>query len=114
VTGSAPEHGSGAWGGGAAVRSSAGFPPAGGGADVGPGIRDWLWGEHPGTWGRRGAPWIAQQIGEVFPRHRYLLDPYHLLEHLYSGATGLPENGAEEAGIWVAQQMALIDQGKIS
>lgn len=38
-------------------------------------------------------PWIAQQMAEVFPRHRY-----HLLEHLYSGATGLPEKGAEEAG----------------
>jgi hypothetical protein len=61
-----------------------------------------------------GAPWIAQQIGEVVRRHRYLLDRYHLLEHLYSGATGLPENGAEEAGAWVAQQMALIDQGKIA
>jgi hypothetical protein len=45
-----------------------------------------------------GAPWIAQQIAEVFPRHRYLLDRYHLLEHFYSGATGLPQGGGEEAG----------------
>jgi len=59
-----------------------------------------------------GAPWIAQQIAEVFPKHQYLLDRYHLLEHLYAGATGLPQGGGEEAGVWVAQQMSLIDQGK--
>jgi hypothetical protein len=60
-----------------------------------------------------GAPWIAQQIAEVFPRQRYLLDRYHLLEHLYAGATGLPQGGEEAARAWVAQQMALIDQGKV-
>ena len=32
-----------------------------------------------------GVPWIAQQIGEVFPRQRFLLDRYHLLEHLHGG-----------------------------
>jgi len=61
-----------------------------------------------------GAPWIAQQIAEVFPRQRFLLDRYHLLEHLYAGATGLPQGGGEEARDWVAQQMALIDQGKVA
>lgn len=33
-----------------------GSPPEGGGADVGPGIRGWLWGEHPGAWSRRWCP----------------------------------------------------------
>ena len=61
-----------------------------------------------------GAPWIAQQIAEVFPRHQYLLDRYHLLEHLYAGAGTLPQEGKEEAGVWVAQQMALIEQGKVA
>ena len=33
-----------------------------------------------------GAPWIAQQVAAVFPRQRFLLDRYHLLEHLHDGA----------------------------
>jgi hypothetical protein len=62
-----------------------------------------------------GAPWIAQQMAEVFPRRRYLLDRYHLLEHLYAGATGLPGGDGEEAARdWVAQQVALIDQGNVA
>lgn len=60
-----------------------------------------------------GAPWIGQQMAEVFPRHRYLLDRYHLLEHLYAGAAGLPQGGEEGAKAWVAQQVALIDQGRV-
>lgn len=59
-----------------------------------------------------GAPWIAQQLAQVFPRQRYLLDRYHLLEHLYAGATGLPQGGEAEARAWVAQQVSLIDQGR--
>jgi hypothetical protein len=61
-----------------------------------------------------GAPWIAQQIAEVFPRHQYLLDRYHLLEHLYAGAAGLSQGGGKEARAWVAQQVVLIDQGKVA
>jgi hypothetical protein len=61
-----------------------------------------------------GAPWIAQQIAEVFPQHQYLLDRYHLLEHLYTGATGLPQGDGEEAKNWVAQQLALIDRGQLA
>jgi len=61
-----------------------------------------------------GAPWIAQQMTEVFPRHRYLLDRYHLLEHLYEGAAGLPGADAESAKRWVTEQVARIDQGKVA
>lgn len=60
-----------------------------------------------------GAPWIAQQMTEVFPRHCYLLDRYHLLEHLYKGAAGLPGADAESAKRWVTEQVARIDQGKV-
>lgn len=61
-----------------------------------------------------GAHWIAQQMAEVFPRHRYLLDRYHLLGHLYGGASGLPDRGQEPIEEWVQQQVNLIDQGKVS
>ena len=43
-----------------------------------------------------GAHWTAQQMAEVFPRHRYLLDRYSAsggLEHLYTGASGLLDKG---------------------
>lgn len=61
-----------------------------------------------------GAHWIAQQMAEVFPRHRYLLDRYHLLEHLYTGASGLPDRNQESTKEWVQQQVNLIDQGRVS
>ena len=38
-----------------------------------------------------GAPWIARQIEAVFPRQRFLLDRYYLLEHLHEGASALAE-----------------------
>ena len=63
-----------------------------------------------------GAPWIAQQMAQVFPRQNYLLDRYHLLQHLYQGASqlveqdrpGLPMDREE----WVSQQIGRIDQGR--
>lgn len=61
-----------------------------------------------------GAPWIAQQMGEVFPRCRYLLDRYHLLEHLYAGAEDLAANSPLKAKEWVSQQVAHIDAGKVT
>lgn len=61
-----------------------------------------------------GAPWIAQQLAEVFPRERFLLDWYHLLEHLYSGADGRPEGEPESAKEWVARQARCIDQGQVA
>ena len=61
-----------------------------------------------------GAPWIAQQMAEVFPRHQYLLDRYHLLEHLYAGASGLPDEDGKSAKEWVQQQVSQIDQGGVS
>jgi len=60
-----------------------------------------------------GAPWIAQQMAEVFPRHHYLLDRYHLLEHLYQGATGLPSDYTVSGKQWVEQQIDLIDGGEV-
>ena len=60
-----------------------------------------------------GAPWIAQQLAEVFPRQRYLLDRYHLLEHLYGAAHAFPEDHGESAKGWVVRQMARVDQGRV-
>lgn len=61
-----------------------------------------------------GAPWIAQQIGEVFPSHRYLLDRYHLLEHLYAGASSLPQDSHMSPQEWVDRQLRAIDAGEVS
>lgn len=59
-----------------------------------------------------GAPWIAGQMAEVFPRVRYLLDRYHLLEHIYSGAAALPHS-PEAVKDWVEKQVAHIDGGEV-
>jgi len=72
------------------------------------------WGED--TWVHGvgdGAPWIAQQMAEVFPQHRYLLDRYHLLEHLYAGASALPKTCPLSAAEWVERQLEHIDQGAV-
>jgi hypothetical protein len=53
-------------------------------------------------------------MGEVFPRHQYLLDRYHLLEHLYTGAASLPEGSDVSPGEWVDKQLSLIDAGDVS
>lgn len=60
-----------------------------------------------------GAPWIAQQVAAVFPRQRFLLDRYHLLEHLHAGASALPGGGAS-AQAWVSEQVERIDRGEVS
>ncbi len=60
-----------------------------------------------------GAPWIAQQIAEVFPNHRFVLDRYHLLEYLHAGACGLPGEHALSAQDWMESQLSLIDEGKV-
>lgn len=70
-----------------------------------------------GTWVHGvgdGAPWIAQQMAEVFPRQRYLLDRYHLLEHLYGAANAFLGDHGESAKGWVARQVARIDQGSVA
>lgn len=63
-----------------------------------------------------GAPWIAQQMAQVFPRQNYLLDRYHLLQHLYQGASQLVEQDRSGSPIdreaWVSQQIRRIDQGR--
>jgi hypothetical protein len=74
------------------------------------------WGYGDNTWVHGvgdGAPWIAQQMAEVFPRHSYLLDRYHLLEHIYGGVAALPGYSAEAVAEWVAEQVARIDQNKV-
>jgi hypothetical protein len=60
-----------------------------------------------------GAPWIAQQIAEVFPKQRYLLDRYHLLEHLYTGAETLPVGFGLSAAEWVKRQLGAIDAAQV-
>ena len=60
-----------------------------------------------------GAPWIAQQVAAVFPRQRFLLDRYHLLEHLHNGASVLAGD-AESAKAWVAEQSRRIDGGGVA
>jgi hypothetical protein len=70
------------------------------------------WGEHSQVHGvGDGAAWIAQQMGEVFPRQHYLLDRYHLLEHLYAGAMGLPQGLLPKE--WVKRQLEAIDAGEV-
>ena len=59
-----------------------------------------------------GAPWIAQQIAEVFPRQRFLLDRYHLLEHLHEGASAVAAGDGEYAQAWVSEQVGRIDRGQ--
>ena len=61
-----------------------------------------------------GALWIAQELAAVFPRQRFVLDRYHLLEHLHGGASGLPKDHGESAQEWVARQIGRIDQGKVA
>ena len=61
-----------------------------------------------------GAPWIAQQMASVFPRQRFLLDRYHLLEHLHEGASALSPDDAAAARDWVGVQASRIDQGEVS
>ena len=48
----------------------------------------------------------------VFPRQRFLLDRYHLLEHLHEGASALAQGDAARA--WVEERAGLIDQGKVA
>lgn len=70
------------------------------------------WGED--TWVHGvgdGAPWIAQQMAEVFPQHRYPLDRYPLLEHLDAGAAALPKTCPLSAAEWGKRQMEPIEQG---
>jgi hypothetical protein len=72
------------------------------------------WGEETKIHGiGDGAPWIPQQMGEVFPHYQYLLDRYHLLEHLYAGAEALPPNYPLPKKEWVNQQIDLIDKGEV-
>ena len=58
-----------------------------------------------------GALWTAQQMAAVFPRQRFLLDRYHLLEHLHEGAPALTPGDALAAKTWVEEQAGRIDAG---
>ena len=55
---------------------------------------------------------IAQQMAEVFPRQRFLLDRYHLLEHLHEGASAVAAGDGESAQAWVSEQVGRIDRGR--
>ena len=61
-----------------------------------------------------GAPWVAQQLAAVFPRQRFLLDRYHLLEHLHQGASALTLDDAPSAKAWVTEQAGRIDRGDVA
>ena len=65
-----------------------------------------------------GAPWIAQQMAVVFPGQSFLLDGYHLLEHLHEGASLLVEGAKTcprlDRKAWVNEQVSRIDQGRAS
>ena len=97
---------------------SIGFSPKGGRADVCLGAAVRPRGEYPGAWCGDGAPWIAQQMAAVFPRQSFLLDRYHLLEHLREGASLLVEGAKTgprlEREAWVNEQVSRIDQGRAS
>lgn len=36
-----------------------------------------------------GAPWIAEEFQSHFPNGRFLLDKYHLIEHIYAASEGM-------------------------
>ena len=55
---------------------------------------------------------IAQQMAEVFPRQRFLLDRYHLLEHLHEGASAVAAGDGESAQAWVSEQVGRIDRAR--
>ena len=72
------------------------------------------WGENTRVHGiGDGAPWIARQMKDVFFNCQYLLDRYHLLEHLYDGAEALPPDYHLPKEEWVKQQIELIDSGEV-
>ena len=57
-----------------------------------------------------GAPWIARQMAVVFPGQSFLLDRYHLLEHLHEGASLLVEGAKTcprlDREAWVNEQVS--------
>ena len=61
-----------------------------------------------------GTPWIGQQVAAVFPRQHFLLDRYHLLEHLHEGASALAPGDAGTARAWVSAQAGRIDAGEVA
>ena len=77
-----------------------------------PGCMGWETGRPPVVAG--GRLWIAQQVASVFPKQRFLLDRYHLLEHLHEGASALWPDGAAAARAWAGAQARRIDQGEVS
>ena len=93
--------------------------PKGGRADVCLGAAVRLWGEYPGcmVWGmaHHGLPsrWRWSSPGQSF-----LLDRYHLLEHLHEGASLLVEGAKTcprlDRKAWVNEQVSRIDQGRAS
>lgn len=72
------------------------------------------WGEETKVHGvGDAASWIAPQMAQEFPRCSYLLDRYHLLEHLYQGAEALPCGCAVGREEWVKQQVERIEKGEV-
>ncbi len=77
-------------------------------------LQSGLWGEHPDA--RRGR-WRALDCAAdrgSFPRQSFLLDRYHLLEHLYEGASAVAKGDGESARVWVSEQVERIDQGQVA
>jgi len=59
-----------------------------------------------------GAPWIADQVPQVFgPQGRYLVDFYHVSEYLAAAA---PRCAPDTPTQWLAQQQAQLKQGDVA
>ena len=59
-----------------------------------------------------GAPWIADQVHQVFgPQGRYLVDFYHLSEYLAAAAARCAPDTPTQ---WLAQQQAQLKQGDVA
>jgi hypothetical protein len=59
-----------------------------------------------------GAPWIADQVHQVFgPQGRYLVDFYHLSEYLAAAA---PRCAPDTPAQWLAQQQACLKQSDVA
>jgi hypothetical protein len=60
-----------------------------------------------------GAPWIADEFMNQFPKGWFLLDKYHLYKHLYEAGEALPKDNENLKQRWVMAQMTKIDLGLV-
>lgn len=60
-----------------------------------------------------GAPWIAQEFKNQFPNGWFLLDKYHLIEHITGAAEGLRTKSKKITERWIQTQIQNIESGLV-